>query len=40
MDHSDEEGNSGADGEKWGLPLRDLYKLALGFYKGIFSTKN
>ncbi len=30
MDHNDEE----TIGEKWGLPLKDLYKLALNFYKG------
>lgn len=22
------------DGDKWGLPLKDLYRLGLGFFKG------
>lgn len=22
------------DGDKWGIPLKDLYRLGLGFFKG------
>ena len=24
------------DGDKWGLPLKDLYRLGLSFFKGKF----
>lgn len=24
------------DSEKWGLPMTEVYKLAISFYKGIF----
>lgn len=25
---------NGDDGDKWGLPLKDLYRLGLSFFKG------
>lgn len=25
---------NGSDGDKWGLPLKDLYRLGLSFFKG------
>lgn len=29
--------NDNKTGEKWGLKLKDLYQLALNFYKGILN---
>lgn len=27
------------DGDKWGMPLKDLYRLAMTFYKGKNTTQ-
>lgn len=27
-------------GEKWGMELKDLYFLALNFYKGLYFSQN